>query len=56
MSTNWTWRNPVNSSWQDRPWVVYLATELLDFLMTEDNDYLITNDSIYNTWVGRPII
>jgi hypothetical protein len=48
MSINWQER--------ERPEIVYITTELLDFLMTEDNDYLITNDSIYNTWVARPLI
>lgn len=51
--------------WNERPWIKYIATELLDFLMTEDDNYLITDDSVFNTfnwrtlqntnWNGRPL-
>jgi hypothetical protein len=53
--TNYNTRASVTpSSYTWRPWISFIVTELLDFLMTEDNSYLITNDSIWANYSIRP--
>lgn len=53
-----TW-NPVTRPWPSnyttRPWITFIATEALDFLMTESDDYIVTNDSIVTNWSWRNI-
>lgn len=55
MPTSYTQRTPITTSYNTRPWISYIMTEVLDFLCTEDDDFLITDESIWNTYWIRTI-
>ena len=54
--TSYNTRPVVNTTYSTRPWIGFIMTEVLDFLMTEDDKYLITDESIYTSYSVRPII
>ena len=45
ITTNYTNRNWVTTSYGSRTDVTFLMTQALDFLMTEDDDFLVTESS-----------
>ena len=45
ITTDYTWRTGVSTSYNSRRDVSYLMTQDLDFLMTEDDNYIVLQDS-----------
>ena len=58
MTTTYTTRNLINTSYESRTDWVFLMTQALDFLMTQDDNYIVLQNSYsdYTLYTTRPII
>ena len=58
MTTTYTTRNLINTSYGSRTDWVFLMTQALDFLMTQDDNYIVLQNSYsdYTLYTTRPII
>ena len=58
MTTTYTTRNLINTSYESRTDGVFLMTQALDFLMTQDDNYIVLQNSYsdYTLNTTRPII
>ena len=58
MTTTYTTRNLINTSYESRTDWVFLMTQALDFLMTQDDNYIVLQNSYsdYNNYNIRPTV
>lgn len=56
ITTTYSERAEVSTTYNARQWVNYLMTQALDFLMTQDWNYIVLQDSLVNNYSTRPVI